>query len=102
MEACLRRCCAVPLEVMQCCSEAIDLHERFASVGAHIAISDVGCGVICLKAALQAASLNVFINTMSMTDSAQAARLNAQADEMLAAYTHKADVIFADVAARLR
>jgi formiminotetrahydrofolate cyclodeaminase len=102
MEACLRRCCEVPLEIMECCCEAIDLHERFAVKGAAIAISDVGCGVICCKAALEAASLNVFINTKSMTDRAFAAEINKRANDLLEVYTAKADVIFKTVAARLR
>ncbi len=100
MAGALRECCAVPLDIMRCCCEAIDLHEEFAAKGTAIAISDVGCGVICCKAALQAASLNVFINTKSMEDRALAEANNAEANEMLARYAVKADQIFADVAAR--
>jgi len=101
MEACLRECCAMPLEIMQRCAEAIDLHVSFAEKGATIAISDVGCGVICCKAALQAASLNVFINTMSMTDRAFAEAIDAKANALLNEYTGKADTVFASVAAQL-
>lgn len=97
MEECLRECCEVPLEIMKACCRGIDLHERFAEVGTAIAISDVGCGVICCKAALQAASLNVFINTKSMKDAVYARRANIQARAMLDAYTEKADEIFAEV-----
>ena len=100
MEACLRECCDVPLAVMQACCEAIDLHAEFARKGSAIAISDVGCGVICCKAALQAASLNVFINTKAMTDRAYAEKLNGQAQALLEAYEKTAEGIFADVAGR--
>jgi len=102
MEACLRECCAVPLEIMQCCAEAIDLHESFAEKGTAIAISDVGCGVICCKAAMQSASLNVFINTKWMEDRAYAEEINTTANAMLDTYTAKADAIFADVDARFK
>jgi formiminotetrahydrofolate cyclodeaminase len=100
MERCLIECCAVPLEIMQRCAEAIDLHAEFAAKGTAIAISDVGCGVIICKAAMQAASLNVFINTMSMADRAYAEKVNERANALLATYTAKADAIFTDVAVR--
>jgi formiminotetrahydrofolate cyclodeaminase len=102
MEACLRRCCAVPLEIMKCCCEAIDLCERFSAIGAAIAISDVGCGATCLRAALEAASLNVFINTASMADRTQAETTNAQANQMLKTHVARANAIFGDVASRFK
>lgn len=100
MEKCLRECCDVPLSIMEACCEAICLHEQFAAKGTAIAISDVGCGVVCCKAALQAASLNVFINTMSMADRDYAEDINTKARAMLANYTVKADTIFVDVEKR--
>jgi formiminotetrahydrofolate cyclodeaminase len=100
MEQALKDCCEVPLEIMRACCQAIDLHEEFAAKGTAIAISDVGCGVICCKAALQAASLNVFINTKSMTDRQMAQSYNQEATQMLDRYTRKADEIFQRVAAR--
>ena len=70
----LKDACSVPMEIM----------EKFC------------------KAALQGASLNVFINTKSMADKEYAAELNAKADAMLVKYTKIADDIFASVTARLR
>ncbi len=100
MEKALRECCDVPLKIMEKCCDAIDLHQEFAAKGTAIAISDVGCGVVCCKAALQAASLNVFINTKAMKDRAFAEATNEKANGLLAKYTKLADAIFADVAAR--
>ncbi|MDR1439837.1 MAG: cyclodeaminase/cyclohydrolase family protein [Clostridiales bacterium] len=102
MEAALRDACAVPMEIMERCCDAIGLHGEFAAKGAAIAISDVGCGVACCKAALQAASLNVFINTKSMADRAYAAAANEKAGKMLERYAALADDIYARVAARLQ
>lgn len=102
MAAALIECCKVPLEIMEKCCAAIDLHEQFAAKGAAIAISDVGCGAVTCKAALQAASLSVFINTKAMEDKTLAGRYNQKAGEMLAQYTIKADKIFEEVADRLR
>ena len=102
MEACLLDCCAVPLGIMECCCKAIDLCEEYAVKGSRLAVSDAGCGVITLKAALQSAALNVYINTKSMADADKAAEFNEQADTMLAEYGAKADGIYASVAEGLR
>lgn len=101
METCLRDAVEVPLAIMHACCEAIDLHEQFAAKGAAIALSDVGCGVICCKAALQAASLNVFINTKAMHERDRAEAYNTQARTMIDSYCRKAEAIFADVKARI-
>ncbi|MCL1799362.1 MAG: cyclodeaminase/cyclohydrolase family protein [Eggerthellaceae bacterium] len=100
MEACLRECCDVPLAIMQACCEAIDLHADFARKGSSLAASDVGCGVACCKAALQAASLNVFVNTKLMADRSYAHTANARAKAMLDGSLETADKVFADIAAR--
>ena len=102
MAVALKECCEVPLAIMDRCCGAIDLHEKFAQKGTAIAISDVGCGVILCKAALQAASLNVFINTKFMKDRQMAQEYDRMADELLEKYTTKADQIFEGVTARLR
>ena len=100
MEAALRLASSVPLEIMYKCCRAIELHVQFGEKGSAIAISDVGCGVVCCKAALMAASLNVFINTKAMKDRVYAEGVNARAHQMLDEYTVKADKIYAQVLAR--
>ena len=100
MEAALKDACGVPLEIMEKCCEAIELHRDFAAKGSALAISDVGVGVTCCRAALLGASLNVFINTKSMTDRACAEEINGKAEEMLSKYVALADEIFADVRRR--
>ncbi|MEG1536961.1 MAG: cyclodeaminase/cyclohydrolase family protein [Clostridiales bacterium] len=100
MEAALVEACSVPLEIMEKCAAAILLHQQFAAKGSAIAISDVGVGVAVCEAALKGASLNVFINTKSMTDREEASRLTAQAQSLLAQYCPLAQKIFMDVWAR--
>ena len=100
MEAALKEACAVPLAIMEKCGLAIELHREFAAKGTLLAVSDVGVGVAFCKAALQGASLNVFINTKAMQDRAQAEAANRRANELLAQYLPLADSIYADVAAR--
>jgi len=94
MEAALKEACSVPMDIMRTVCHALDLLEEFAKKGSALAISDAGCGAVCCKAALQAASLNVFINTKSMKDSSYAESLEAEAKELLEKYCLIADEIF--------
>jgi formiminotetrahydrofolate cyclodeaminase len=102
MESALRLASTVPMDIMRAAAQAIDIIEEFAAKGSALAISDAGVGVAFAKAALQGASLNVFINTKAMGDKAYAATLDAEADNLLATYTAKADTIYASVVGRLR
>ena len=61
-----------------------------------------GCAAVLCKAALQAASLNVFINTKLMADRTHAAALDARADALLAEFVPRADEIFTAVSGKLR
>ena len=91
--------CKVPMHIMELCCEAIDAIAVFAAKGSRLAVSDAGCGAICCKAALQSASLNVFINTKSLKNREAAEELNAKANGMLDKYCTMADEIFAEVRA---
>ena len=102
LEAALDTACAVPLEIMQKCAEGIVLVEEYAAKGSVLAVSDAGCAAALCKAALQSASLNVFINTKLMTDRTHAAALDAQADALLNEYVPRADAVFASVTNKLR
>lgn len=89
--------CKVPMRIMQLTCEALECIAVFAEKGSRLALSDAGCAAVCCKAALQAASLNVFINTKSLTCRETAQRLNAQAEDMLNQYCPLADCVFARV-----
>ena len=91
--------CAVPMHIMELCCEAIDYIKVFAEKGSRLAVSDAGCGAVCCKAALQAASLNVFINTKTLKNREVAEEMNAKANGMLTTYCALADEIFATVRA---
>ena len=91
--------CGVPMHIMELCCEALDCIQVFAEKGSRLAVSDAGCAAVCCKAALQAASLNVFINTKSIKDPAVASELNRQANVMLNKYCGMADDIFEEVRA---
>ena len=101
MEECLVNACSVPMEIMEKCCEAIDMMKEFADKGSKLALSDAGVGSTMLRAALEGASLNVFINTSSMKNREVAESTEAKANEMLAKYSVLADEIFKDVKERL-
>lgn len=102
MEKVLKDACDVPLEIMETCCEAIDLLKEFAHKGTEVAISDAGVGAVFAKAALEAAALNVFINTKSMKNRKLADAYNKEANMMLIVYKPKADYVYGMVENRLR
>ena len=91
--------CSTPMAIMELCCEAIDCVAVFAAKGSRLAVSDAGCGAVCCKAALQAASLNVFINTKTLKNREVAEELNRKANLMLNKYCQLADEIFNEVKA---
>ena len=102
MEECLKLACSVPLEIMEKCCEAIELHREFAAKGSRLAVSDAGVGAAICKAALMGASLNVYINTGLMKDRALAKELDERADMMTEKYSAAADEIFEGVCEEIR
>ena len=91
--------CSTPMKIMELCCQAIEYIKVFADKGSRLAVSDAGCGAVCCKAALQAASLNVFINTKSLKNREVAEEMNAKANNMLSVYGAMADEIFTTVKA---
>ena len=91
--------CSTPMKIMELCCEAIEAIKVFAEKGSRLAVSDAGCGAVCCKAALQSASLNVFINTKSLKNRPIAEEMNKKAHDMLDKYCAMADAIFTNVRA---
>ena len=99
MEEATMIACSTPVRIMELCCEAIEAIAVFAAKGSRLAVSDAGCGAVCCKAALQAASLNVFINTKSLKNREVAEEMNAKCIGMLDKYCAMADKIFEEVKA---
>ena len=92
---------AVPLEIMEACGEAIALLEAYEAKGSVLAVSDAGCGALFCRAALEAAGLNVAVNTRLMADRAHAAELDARAGALRAEYLSRAEAVYVNVSKRL-
>lgn len=94
--------CQAPMEMMKTCCEAIELLEEMLVKGSVTLVSDVGCGALCCAAALESASLNIFINTKTLLDRNFAAQMDARADTLLHEYLPRARTIADAVLRRLR
>ena len=102
LEAALDGACAVPLAIMEACAEGVALAVEYAEKGSVLAVSDAGCAALFCKAAMQAAGLNVSINTKLMADRAKAETFNAKADALLAESIPQADKLYEKLAHQLR
>lgn len=102
MEAALLDASKTPLELMEKIYESMLILQRLSVVGSSLAISDVGVGIQMAKAALNGASLNVFINTKLMKNTDAAKDFNAKADEILDKGNKLADDVYAGVVGRIR
>ena len=91
--------CQVPMHIMELCCKSLDAIKVFADKGSRLAVSDAGCGAVIVKSALQAASLNLFINTKTLANRAVPEEMNAQCLGMLDTYGKLADEIFETVKA---
>ncbi len=101
MEGALYEASLVPLRIMETAVEAIRLQEELAAKGSALAISDVGVGAKLLEAALQGASLNVYINTKLMKKRERAEALNQRAEALIQEGVQKSRQIFETVRGRL-
>lgn len=88
---------AVPFEIMEKCSKAIELSAIVAEKGSRLVVSDAACAINTCMSALKCASLNVYINTKFMKDKEKAAEMNRKADKLIAESSEKAEKVFSDV-----
>ncbi len=83
MEECSKTASSVPLEIMRKAYAGIKIHERMGRIGSRLAISDVGCGVVFLKAALISAYLNVLINLGAIKDRVYLEKTTVEVNRLL-------------------
>ena len=79
---------------MELCVSALAAADRLAAIGSRLAVSDAGCAAAILRGALEAASLNVLINTKTMTDRAAAETLNRRCIALLERGTADGERVF--------
>lgn len=102
LEAATKYACAAPMEMLEQCAQAVELLEEMFEKGSTMLVSDVGCGALCCKAAMECAALNIFINTKTLRDRTAAENMEHRTDSLLTEYGVRADVVVQKVTAQLR
>ena len=100
-DAFLKEAVDVPLEIMKKCAEAINIFKSFLEKGSALAISDVGCGAVICKAAMQAAWLNVCVEIKHIKDERFVFAIKKTADDLLEEYLPLADEVYEHVEEKL-
>lgn len=102
MEAALYEASIVPLEIMKTVFQAAELLEVLGEKGSRLALSDVGVGILFARAALEGASLNIYINTKMMKNRERAERLNQEADRLIDRMGQLQEKVYRGVLANIR
>ncbi len=82
MQSALKEAALVPVEIAECCMEALSVLEEYAHKGSRLVVSDAGAGALLCKSALKSARLNVLINLKSMQDTALREKLRKKIDKL--------------------
>lgn len=102
MENALYEASVVPMSIMETVLAAAKELEVLVEKGSKLAVSDVGVGILFAQAAIEGASLNVYINTKSMKDRDRAAALDAKADAIIAEGAALKERIYSGVLAAIK
>ncbi|MDD7388121.1 MAG: cyclodeaminase/cyclohydrolase family protein [Lachnospiraceae bacterium] len=101
LQKCLKVAIQGPVDIMKVCYDAIKLQEELVDKGSMLAISDVGCGVLLLKGAMQSGWLNVVVNLNSITDEKYVADLRAELVPLMDEGCRICDEVYEKVLAKL-
>lgn len=94
MQEALKKACEVPIRIVRTCFDAIRLHEELVDKGSRLAISDVGVGVQCLRAAIISAQLNIVININMITDMEYVGKVKEETDRLVKNGVRIADEVY--------
>ena len=94
LQQCLLVAASGPVKMVEYVYDAIKIQEELVDISTKIIISDVGCGVQMLKAALYSANLNVIVNMNSIKDEKYVAETSAKCNKMVAEGTQIADKVY--------
>ncbi len=94
LQQCLLVAASGPVKMVEYVYDAIKIQEELVDISTKIIISDVGCAVQMLKAALYSANLNVIVNMNSIKDEKYVAETSAKCNKMVAEGTQIADKVY--------
>ena len=93
VEAALHEAVRPPYQIMGACARAIELLEGLSRSCSRLLLSDVGCGAMLCRGALDAANLTVCVNTASMRDRAYAREIDERCVALLSEWEPRAQAI---------
>ncbi len=94
IQAALARAAEAPLSIMRTAAGVVEHADFLARNGSRLARSDAGVAAAFARAAVDGASLNVFVNAASMDDEALASRYRAEAEALVAETREECDRLF--------
>ena len=94
LQQCVLVAASGPVKMVEYVYDAIKIQEELVDISTKIIISDVGCAVQMLKAALYSANLNVIVNMNSIKDEKYVAETSAKCNKMVAEGTQIADKVY--------
>lgn len=84
----------VPIEIMEKAVRAIEILGSLSKIGNTMLIADAGTGILFCKAALEGASLSVYVNTAEMKNMQKKEALNQKADLLVEEGSFLADKVY--------
>lgn len=102
MENALYEASMVPLEIMRTVFEVFEFLKVLEEKGSKLAVSDVGVAVLFAGAALEGASLNIYINSKLMKNREKAEKLNRESDDLIAQGRKLKEEIYVGVLGKIR
>lgn len=102
LEEATKLACAAPVEMMRQTCAAIELLEEMGQKGSRMLLSDVACGAYLARAALESASVNVFVNTKTLADAEFVRATEEEVDAMLHEYVPRAQACAQQIVTAIR
>lgn len=102
LEAATVSAAMAPLGMVGECCRAVVLLEEMGEKCSRMLVSDVACGALLVRAAIEAASVNVYVNTASLSDRAQAERIDSTCEELVEEYVARAERLARDIVSGMR
>ena len=88
--------------IMECCCDLIRLLEELLPTCSVLLLSDVGCAALSARCALEAAAMNVLVNTRLLPGVEQAGLAGTRVQKLLDEYVPRARTVSDQVYAYLR
>ena len=89
--------CMAPLAMVGECCRAVTLLEEMGRHCSRLLISDVACGALLVRAALETASVNVYVNTTALADREVADRIESTCSELIEEYVPRAEALASEM-----